>query len=120
MPLYDYWCTPGGHELLEYFTMRDMPATVYCAVHDAECQRSFRTAHVNNNDQFRAYHLSGKGAKAAQKQGRAVEGPRDKHEAKEMERATGRRYIGDDVDKLSEKGQRAVSKTFAHNEKGAP
>jgi hypothetical protein len=116
MPFYDYWCRPGAHELLEAFSMRDAPAVVYCAEHDFNCLRSFQSQHANNNDQFRSYYLSGKGAKAAQAQGRAVDGPRDKHEAREIERQTGRRYIGDDVGQLSEKGQRAVAKRFPHNE----
>jgi hypothetical protein len=120
MPLYDYWCTPGRHELLEYFSMSEMPPTIHCAVHDVECRRSFQTQGVNYNDQFRSYYLSDKGAKAATMQGRPIAGPRDKHEAKEMERATGRCYIGDDVEKLSERSQRAVAKRFPHNEKGAP
>lgn len=68
------------------------------------------TQHTSHNDPWRAYHLSTKKERAAQEQQRPIGGPRDRFEKREMERATGRIYIGDDTSSLRPKSRDAIEK----------
>lgn len=62
------------------------------------------------NDPFRRYYMSSQGEKAAAAQQRAIGGPRDKSEARAIESATGRKYIGNDVSALTPREQNAIAK----------
>jgi hypothetical protein len=123
MVLYSYICkravTDGifpmwdEHEISEFYEMGKAPDRIVCKEHDVECNRDFGALQVHPmNDEFRSYHLSMQGERAANEQGRPLDPnrPKDKFEAKEIANRTGRVYVGNDVSKLSEAGQRAIHK----------
>jgi hypothetical protein len=68
----------------------------------------------SNDDPFRRAHLGTAIDQALQKRGRGLDplAPKDKFEARHIERATGRRYIGDDASSLNPRAQRAVAKSI--------
>lgn len=69
--------------------------------------RSLTIDHIGD-DPFRKYHLSGQGNRAAEAQQRNIEGPRDRSEARAIEAATGRKYIGNNTESLTPKEQKAL------------
>lgn len=68
--------------------------------------------HIVNDDPFRRAYLGSALEKNLVEQQRPLDhlAPKDKFEAKAVERATGRIYIGDNTEMLSQKAQRAIAK----------
>lgn len=69
---------------------------------------------VRCDDIWRKHFLSSRTAAEYQKQGRApLEGtPRDKFEKRDIEKATGRIYIGDDISALKPERQKSLERQY--------
>lgn len=125
MAKYTYRCryTPDENSLLqdqiEHLVERDYPIgkcapAPMCEVHGTEMERAFDvdmgtlTIDHIGDDPFRRYYLSGQGERAAREQDRLITGPRDRSEARAIEAATGRKYIGNNTESLTPKEQKAL------------
>ena len=102
------------HSLELDFPIGKAPSEVRCPHHKQMAirdiftdARSLTIDHIGD-DPFRRYYLSGQGEKAAQQQDRPIQGPRDRSEARAIEAATGRKYIGNNTESLTPKEQKAL------------
>lgn len=98
------------------FPIGKAPAEVLCQHHHQMAVRDLfadvRTLTIDHigDDPFRKYYLSGQGERASSEQDRPIEGPRDRSEARAIEAATGRRYIGNNTESLTPKEQKALER----------
>lgn len=104
------------HTFERDFPIGKAPAEVACTHHR---QLAIRALDLDlpsvridaiGDDPFRKYHLSSAGDRAAAEQQRHIGGPRDKAEARAIQAATGRQYIGNDVSALTPREQAAIAK----------
>jgi hypothetical protein len=107
MALYSYSCPFGPHEIDDWFPIGTAPASVPCPEHYTNCNRQYGHININSGDPFRTAWLS---ETKASSDGRPVDplAPKDKHDAKDIERATGRVYFGNDLTALSKESRAAL------------
>jgi len=100
--IYAYYCDVGKHGIDHFASTA--PKTLHCDTHNVECNRDFSTVSIKpSNDIFRKTYLSEAARLKNEQRGHDFmpNTPRDKFEAKEIERATGRTYFGNDYSNLS-------------------
>lgn len=111
--IYAYQCRSGHlcDPIERDFKMGDAPPSVACAC-GSQAKRDYGTTRLNRNDPYRDYWLSSKADHEMARQGRPLDplAPKDMFEKRRIEAATDRRYIGDDTESLTTKGQKAVAK----------
>lgn len=116
MALYEFSCPDDGDFTITR-SMNEAADPAWCPTCKRRAQRVFTVPRFNENDQFRSWWKSGRGAHAFDE--RAPHGyiPRDKEEAQALGRATGRIYIGDDTTSLRANAQAAIRGENLHKYK---
>lgn len=112
MPRYSFECNACGVKFEAYAPFDEIRAG--CPECGDDADRDFcadlESQSVMCDDSIRKAYLGSAIDHNLAAQGRPMDplAPKDKFEAKHVERATGRQYIGNDVSKLSAKGQKAI------------
>lgn len=91
---------------------KDVPTEVACEACGGTAGRDWSTVTVRGDDPFRKSWLSDGLSQKLSEQQRPLDplAPKDKFEAKHVQEATGRIYIGDDISKLKPSSQAAIIK----------
>lgn len=116
MAIYAYAC-PLGHEIERTFPMGKAAPDVVCVPHQKIAPRVFSLPMVNENDPFRSWWKSNRGAHAFDERAPHCYLPRDAADAKRAGEYFGRTYIGDDVSTLKPEAQAAIAERRAPQKK---
>lgn len=106
----------GTHSVELEFPIGKAPADPLCPHHKQHMIRNIAADVLScridphGDDPFRKYHLSWGRERAEGEQQRRIEGPRDRQEARDMGKALGRTYIGNDTSALTPREQRSLEK----------
>lgn len=111
MAVFMYRCTSDGHLFEQHHTLGKAPPKATCGHHGVRGVRHFgpeSMPQIVAQDPFRKYDLSPRKEQAQVAQQRVVDAPRDRFEAKRMERELGRVYVGDDTSGMSARARRGI------------
>lgn len=108
--IYGYRCTPCGRPFEADFPRGEAAPHVRCTTCSGEARRDYSGVGFKTDDEFRRGYLSSSLEKNLAEQGRPLDplAPKDKFEARRIEAATGRRYIGNDISGLRKVSQDAI------------
>jgi hypothetical protein len=106
---YEYGREPAHLEERE-FAIGCAPEAVWCDEHQYAAERYFGPESMPQMkfDPFRAHHLSTRKESAQVEQQRVIDAPQSQQEARELGKATGREYVGDDTSGMTKAAQRGV------------
>jgi hypothetical protein len=98
------------HEFDQNFAPGRAPDDLVCMKHRKKARRHFSAASMPQMkfDPFRAHHLSTRKESAQVEQQRVIDAPESAQEARELGKATGRQYVGDDTSGMTKSAQRGV------------